>query len=218
MFIMKNILFYLSLVFGIISNVSAQNAVLNHVDTSVKQFDLGNVIIKSYKLKEYSNKIKERNILLVFNGPKDSLHHGWDSTYFLTRFPTLDDVPVKLCKVTCRLKPFDTTLFTPQIVFFQATKGDTLFRAVDIHKTCNVYKHTLVIDLANENIKIQPGEFFLGYGFVTKNHDKEFHYRLYSTNRRGGGVMLTFTKGMPHIISDDELPYAFPFKITYLRL
>ncbi len=206
-------IFLILLALSVSLSIDAQTFFSNNVaDTAIY---LDEVTVKDYGLQTYHKKIKSQNIHWVFNVPKDTLQNYRDSTYFLTKFSKLDSVPVKISKITCRLKPFDTSLFTLQLVFFQAADEDSELHIIPINNPYDIHNKTLTVNLLSEHIHIAPKEFYIGYGFVTKNKEKEFSYRFYATTK-GEGALLYYKEGK--FFLDPAVTSVFPFQIAYLRL
>ncbi|MBS1748261.1 MAG: hypothetical protein JST21_19060 [Bacteroidetes bacterium] len=212
---LKFLLFSISL-FSYNSLAAQINHQIFFKDSLLKTINLQEVIVTGYRNTEYRKRITHKNIQLIFNNKNDTFHHGWDSTYFLTRIEKLDSQQIKLGDVICRLKSFDTSKFVPQLVVFQINKGDTILKKINICCSNLLHRGRLTLNLNDSNIILGPTEFYLGYGFLTKNRETEFSYKLFATDK-GHGMLLVQSAAGIHFEVDKELPCIFPFTISYRR-
>ena len=199
-------------------SVATHAQTANQPDTALRSIDLGEVVVKSTEPDKFSNRIHSDNVFIVLNPTQAGVSEAkMDSTYFVTRFPQPENSPIFLSAVELKLKPYDPAMFDVKLIIFQIHGNDTMRKVLPIDAAKIDRKGKLRVLLFDENITLQPGEFFIGFGFHTKSITEQFHYRMYSTNK-GEGAMLTFRKDGVNIVSNPHFPYVFPFKMSYRKL
>lgn len=197
--------------------VFAQDENNNKPDTSIRSIDLGEVVIKSTEPDRFSNKVRSQNVFIVLNPTRPGVIDAkMDSTFFVTRFPQPEHDPISLYAVDLKLKQFDTGMFDMRLIVFQVQGKDTLRRTVPVDASKIDRKDKLRIVLFEENITLQPGDFYIGFGFHPKRIPETYKYRMYSTNK-GEGAILTFKSGGVDLVSNPHFPYVFPFKMSYRK-
>lgn len=197
--------------------VSAQNKATQQPDTSIRNLDLNEVVIKSSEQKKVTKSVHSQNVYIVFNATQPNVAGQYDSTFFATKFPQVEDKAIALHSVELKLAPFDTSLFDVRLIVFQIVGKDTTYKLVDIDASQIDRKHKLKLTLLDKDIMLQPGEFFLGYGFKSKKITASYPYRMYCTSK-GEGAMLTLSGNSFKVLTNTNIPYIFPFKVAYKKM
>lgn len=186
-------------------------------DSTIRSIDLGEVVIKSTEPDKFSNKVHSQNVFIVLNPTQPGIADTkLDSTYFVTRFPQPESDSISLYAVELKLKPFDPAMFDLKLIVFQVGGKDTLRRIIPIDASKIDRKDKLRVILFDQYITLQPGEFYIGFGFHPKNISEVFKYRMYSTNK-GEGAILTFKEDRTELVSNPHFPYVFPFRMSYRK-
>lgn len=183
--------------------------------TAIQTVNLEDVVIKNSAGKQYANKVHSENVhMQLYSYPgKDN---GLERTFFVTRVPPLSDRPVLLHSVEVKLKPFDTSLFDVKLLVLQINGKDTMRKITTIDAS-KLRKNKTTVLFDTEDIELQPGACYLGYGFHIKNLQKPYMYRLYSGTKGEGGI-VTFLDGGINLTIAPHFPYIFPFNISYRAL
>ena len=197
--------------------VSAQQRSITKDSVNIQSIELGEVMIKSKEPDKFSNKVRSENTYIVLNPTQSGVTDAkFDSTYFVTRFPQPEADSISLYAVEVKLKPYDTAMFDIKLLIYQVREMDTLRITVPVAGDKIDRKGKLRITLYDQQITLQPGEFYIGYGFHTKHIAEPFRYRMYATNK-GEGAILTFQKDRVSITSNPHFPYVFPFRMSYRK-
>jgi hypothetical protein len=179
--------------------------------------ELGEVTVKHTDPDKFANKVRAQNVFIVLNPTQPGVVDArQDSTYFVTRFPQPEPVAILLHAVQLKLKAYDTAMFDVKLLIYQPGAQDTLRKVIVLEGGSINKKQVLTVDLLEKNIKLQQGDFYIGYGFHSKHIPELFKYRMYSSNN-GAGALLTFKKGQVDIVTHPNMPYVFPFKMTYKK-
>lgn len=197
--------------------VFAQNQNNSNPDTSIRSIELGEIVIKSRETAKLSNKVRSKNVFIELTPAQPGMERSKaDSTFYLTRFQQPETAPISPYSVEIRLKPFDTAMFDINLVVFQVNGKDTLFRIIPVDGSKIDQKEKLRVLLLEENMILQPGDFYIGYNFHSKHIAENFRYRLYATNK-GTGALLSVTAAGTKLQSDLGMPFVFPFKMAYRK-
>lgn len=187
-------------------------------ESSIKTIELDGVTIRPIKYKQHSNKVKLQHVFINFNKHDyDNIAGENDSTYFLTMYPKLENYPVELKSVELTIEPFDTSAFDLRLAVYQVINSDTSFVAIDVDNIHLIKHKHLTLELQKEGITLLPNEFYIGYGFHSKKIPTQFSYRLYSSTKGGKGAIMKISYKGISMVSNENIPYIFPFKISYTR-
>lgn len=182
---------------------------------TIQTVSLEDVVIKNSAGQQYANKVRSENvhIQLYAHSGKDN---GLEKTFFVTKVPPLSDRPVLLHGIEVKLKSFDTSLFDVKLLVMQINGKDTMRKITTIDAS-KLRKNKMTVLFDNEDIELQPGECYLGYGFHIKNLQSPYMYRLYSSTKGEGGI-ITFLDDGINVTIAPQFPYIFPFNISYRTL
>lgn len=188
--------------------------------SQTKSVDLDGLTVVPIEYAKHRKKVRTENAYLVFSQHMDLSRPGnWDSTFFLTKFPKLEETPIRLHSAELTLMPFDTSFMDVSFVLFQVVGTDTTIRTVKINEVEKIKKKKLLLHFTVEdNLVIHPGEFFMGYNFRSKAIPSNFNYRIYSSARAGEGLLLTIKNGSRHVLQDPNLQNVFPFMLSYEKM
>lgn len=209
---MKSNLFLIA-IFLCCTHVSAQQK-SSTSSQAIQSIELGEVTVKNKEQEKLSNKVKPQHVTVVFSASSTDAKE--DSTFFATRFPFPETDSISLNAVELKLKPFDTALFDIKLIVYQMREHDTLRKIVPIAGEKIDRKGNLRLSLYDEEITLHPGDFYIGYGFHKKRITEPYQYRMYSSNK-GKGAILTFKESSVSIVSNELIPYVFPFRISYQK-
>lgn len=213
---MKKILLLIALSATLLK-VSAQNKTTSNDTTGIRSIELGEVTVKSREPDKLVSKVRPQNAYIVLNATHEGVTDSkLDSTFFVTRFPQPETDSISLYAVEIRLQPYDTSMFDIKLLIYQEGAQDTLRKEIQVAGERIDKKGRLRVTLFDEQITLQPGYFYIGYGFHTKHITESLQYRMYATNK-GDGAIITFSGRKAEIVSNPHFPYVFPFRMSYRK-
>lgn len=199
----------------IVDAILAQTADSKLTD-STKHIVLTDVVINAKKSEsgKYAKKVRSENVTIMIH---PQLAEDGKETYWSTYCKPLNTLPVKLYGIELKLQPYDEKLFDMKLMILQVrASDDTLCRLIDIDAD-KIAKKQLVVDVKNENIILDPSNFYMGYAFIPKDMQTTYGYRVYA-NSKGDGAIISLKDGHLDIVKFDDFNYNFPFKISYITL
>jgi hypothetical protein len=185
-----------------------------------RQVDLNEFTFNGNGLKKMRKKVRVDDTRMIFPIVEAGNPRPWDSSYWLTRFPAPTDKKILLTSVEGRIADFDTSNFDLYLAVIQLNGSDTVFREIPITLAPDEKrpKHWHLMPVRDSAIVLQPGPFFLGYGFHTKPVKESFEYRLYAAHSsKGEGTRMWIKNDTWNIVTGPGLA-VFPFKISFLEL
>lgn len=209
---MKHIWLF-AVIFSFTANTSAQN---KNDSSGIWSVDLGEIVVKNNEPSKLKNKVHSQHVYIVLNPPKDNPANSSINKWFVTRFPQPEQEAISLYSVEVKLKPYDLSMFDVKLLIYQTNANDTVRKEIPIDGSKLDKNGKLKVSLFEQDITLQQGTFYIGYGFHVKNIKEPFSYRMYASNK-GEGAIIDFTDTGVKIISDPHIPYVFPFKMSYRK-
>lgn len=171
------------------------------------------VVIKAEAIRtgKVNKRVRPKLIHWVLDTPL-SKYKTIPENYMVTKFPSVDTVPIILTSIELRLKPYDSSIFSMNFVIFSICNGDTLFKTINLDNY-SIHRNKVVLNLENEYIVLCPYTFYMGYGRKVKRVTKTIRYRMICTNI-GEGAIITVVDGKCSL-HETHFPLIFPFKLSY---
>jgi hypothetical protein len=141
-----------------------------------------------------------------------------DATYFVTKLQQTDAGPVVLNSVECKLYPYYPVVFEMKLLVFQVNNGDTVCQVVPIeHRDRKAINGIATVQVSDKNIRLNPGDFYIGFGFTPKDIPEAAQCRMYINDKGTGAIISLPATGGAKITEAPGMPYKFPFKINYSK-
>jgi len=188
------------------SAFAQKDSVHRHVDLDELVYKSGNPKSKKYKVK--LDHVTQRIL------PPDQGGYG-DTFGYLTHFPALEKKAVSIYEVECRIDEYDASEMSMFLIFLQIHDGDTVIRRVSLDYDIVRHNRTTHHFASADAITVEPGEFYLGYAYLTRVN-KPIEKRQYCTFRmEREGAALRLKKGKVDFFPRDNFSIIFPFGIKY---
>jgi len=137
-----------------------------------------------------------------------------DSTYYVTKLEQSKPTPIKLESIQMKIYPYYHSQFDVKLLIFQVKNGDTTKVILPL-EDLRYKRKEMTFDVSDQNLVLQPGTFYIGYGFTVHYLPGPMEYRFY-VNDIGKGAIIRFNQnGTTDLMEEPGMPYIFNFKLFY---
>ena len=172
------------------------------------------VTSKAIAIGSYSGNVKTERVYYAISPHKKGSKSVREKVFHTTQYAAIQSEPIKLQSVEVKIKPYDTSKIDVRFIFFQVYKGDTVchIKSVPPHL---LKRKKMNLSLLDEEIKIQPDTFYMGYGVVPKHVEEEFYYRIFAICMDDRGALLLKQPTGIILCKSKTNCAVFPFVIHY---